>query len=257
MILPIVKKGTDLTAPELRQMHTMMGFDPAEPVDYIQQLHTTRMDTMVYLYKKNKTLLAFQMVSWHYRVTPFSKRPLPVLYINLSFKKSDTEQAVKDFSRRTSYRALQDTLGRFWWTKRFVVTFTTFNPKASKRIQRAFSASYPTDSKGSPVAIQAFAQDFVRQCLQRPVPVSPDLILPLQGRDDAPIDVTDDWPILYASDNNQWNDFFFQHELFEKRDNRIYYTSKWLLFFLGYYHPTSFLWKTLQRWIKKRTHSQR
>jgi hypothetical protein len=248
MLSPIVKKGKDLTETEIQQLyrlHLYYQVDPSTEAAHqiILGRHVDRMDVTFYLYKHQEEMVAYHAVTWFKRQTPFSKKPLPVLHANLSFKDPTADHLVKNYVKRTNKMLVRQHLGPFWFLRPFVITFNTVSVKGIERIRHIMKNYYPNGAT-PPVAVYDFAKKHLQEDLKiDPSKLSSELVL--RTPNTPLIDITDVWQKQYASTSPSLNNFFVEQGIVKKETQatgtRYALQSDNFALFVGHYSPWALL----------------
>lgn len=250
MIKPIIKKGTALSKKEIEEMyqlHFKYRLDPSPEAAYhhIVERHVQAMDVTFYLYKLEGRIVAYHGMTWFERLTPFSKKPLPIFHINVSFKDPTADQHIKNYGKSSNMHLLRQHLGYFWFLKRFVMTFNTVNPKVIERLSHVLTICYP-NGKRPPAPVAAFANAHLKEDLKIDAnKISPALFIKEESQ--PWLDISKDWETAYKSASPSLNQFFVEQGIFEEQEGKQHLKVDNFAVFIGYYNP----WKLLKRGILK------
>lgn len=238
----LVKKGTDLTTNEIAELEAIYRLTNAQmPDNYIKSYHIDKTDPTFHLFKLNGRTVAFQAYSMFKRTTPFSKKPIPVVYLNLSYKDASADRYVKNFAKKSNLRYIKETFGKHWYFKRFAMVFQTYNPNLVERISAYFGQAHPHPNNDTPADVHQFAQDFFAHQLKLPdTPLNKRLVK--EERYSEPSLITDQWPKAYRSKNEARNRFFIENEVVLDQNGEYMLSGK-AVFFIGYYSLASTLKK--------------
>lgn len=241
----IVKKGTDLTADEIAELeHVYRLTNSKMPDNYIQSYHIEKTDPVFHLFKLNGKTVAFQAYSMFRRDTPFAKKAIPVVYLNLSYKDASADKHVKNFAKKSNLKYINDTFGKYWYLKRFAMVFQTYNPNLVERISPNFGQAHPHPTEAVPSSVHHFAKDFFTNQLQLPnTPLSNKLVK--EELYTEPSTITTDWPHAYRSKNEARNRFFIDNEVILEQKGEYLLSGK-AVFFIGYYSFGSVLKKMVK-----------
>jgi len=234
MVQRVKKKGTDLSREEIRELDDIYRLNnPFMPENHIEKNHINKTNPIFYLYKVEGKIVAFQAFTLFDKKTPFSKKTIPVLYINLGYKDENADEHIKNFAKKSSAIFLRESLGFFWFLKRFVIVFQTYNPKVVERSSRFFSTAYPNLSDEMPPSdVHEFAQDFFKKELQSPHTIINKNLVKEETYDElSPI--SSSWKRLYKSSKVAMNNLFIKHDVIKQKEHDFYLTGK-AFFVIGY-----------------------
>ncbi|MEO0790522.1 MAG: hypothetical protein AAFY36_17795 [Bacteroidota bacterium] len=243
----VVRNSKEVTARELDEMHGIYRMiDPNMPDDHILINHIQTSQPVFHLFKLQGAISAFQAFTLFRVKTPFARKPLPVVYINLSYKRPEAGREVKDFARKSNLRFIKETFGSFWYTKRFVNVLQSYNPKLIQRLSDHFPLSYPSVVEPTPKEVVAFGKDLFRN----------KLLIDYADLDDAlvkqyeypqPSQITKRWASHYRSKDQRFNAWFQKHKIVVEAEGEVYLSGR-AVFFIGYYDPVKLVglkWRTL------------
>lgn len=241
MLEEIIIKGTELSTIEIQELDDIYRLtNPKMPENHIRVNHIDKCNPTFYIYKINGKIEAFQAYTIYKNTkTPFWKKSIPVIYMNLSYKNAASDVHIRNFSKKAIFAAMRTVLGRFWFLKKFALVFQTYNPKLMARVEVYFSESYPHYSKKTTKEVHQFVQSFFNKEMKwKDTVINENLIK--QERYATPSLISDKWEQHYKSDNDLRNKFFHENDIIIKKDGAYYLTGK-ALFFIGYYN----IWKNL------------
>lgn len=243
----IIKKGTALTKQELDELDVVYRLTNAKmPENHIKINHIDKTDPTFYLYKAEGRIVAFQAYSVFNRHTPFARKAIPVVYLNLSYKDASADKYIKNFAKKSNQDFIKDTFGKYWYLKEFAMVFQTYNPNLMERISPYFGSAYPHPTQNTPAAVLHFAQDFFANELQLPhTRIGEQLVK--EELYDEPSPITHEWPYAYRSKNENRNQFFISHGVINQQGDEYFLSGK-AVFFIGHYR----LWPIVKKTIKKR-----
>jgi hypothetical protein len=234
MVRTLIKKGKDLSIEEIKELERIYCLNnPFMPEDHIKKNHIDKTNPIFYLYKIDGKIVAFQAFTLFYKKTPFTKKTIPVLYVNLGYKDEKADQHIKNFAKKSSATFLKENLGFFWFLKRFVLVFQTYNPKIVARSSRFFSVIYPnTKDESPPQNVHEFAQNFFKNELKSPNTIINKNLVKEETYDKlSPI--SDSWDRLYKSPEAAMNNLFIKHDVIKEKEEAFHLTGK-AFFVIGY-----------------------
>ena len=244
MIQPIIKKGIDLTQAEIEELDQIyLLSNPKMPKDHIKINHIEKTNPVFFLYKVEGKIAAFQAYTSFKKKTPFHKKKIPVIYLNLSYKNPEADKYIKNFAKTSNLAFIKMTFGRFWFLKKFVMVFQTYNPKLIERISAFFAKAYPNYYEQTPKEVQRFSQFFFKEELKLPDTII-DKNLVKQENYTSLSDITDKWEQMYNSQNPHRNNFFFENDIIQNKEDQFFLTGK-ALFFVGFFSIWPLLYKKL------------
>jgi hypothetical protein len=228
------KKGCDLSEGEIKELDDIYRLNnPFMPENHIKKNHIDKTNPIFYLYKIDGKIVAFQAFTLFNKKTPFTKKRIPVLYINLGYKDENADKHVKNFAKNSSAIFLKENLGTFWFLKKFVLVFQTYNPKVVERSSRFFSIAYPNPNIETPPSdVHEFAQEFFKNELQLPNTVLNKNLVKEETYDElSPI--SSSWERMYKSSKDAMNNLFIKEGIIEQKEDDFYLTGK-AFFVIGY-----------------------
>lgn len=244
-ITPELKKSAEITQQELDQMHAIYRkIDPNMPEDHIRVNHINVTEPVFQLFKKEGEILAFQAYSVFHLKTPFARKPIPVINLNLSYKDLAAGDEVKNFAKSGNLMFIRKTLGPFWFLKRFVNVLQSYNPRLVSRISRSFPVSFPEIRSETPAEVVDFSREIFNQKLK----IKSELNQHLVKQHLYPVnsDISKKWETHYASNDDHFNHFFEREGILIKDGKRVHLTGK-AVFFVGYYSFGGAIRKVLGR----------
>lgn len=215
------------------------------PENHIQKNHIDKTNPVFYLYKLDDKILAYQAFSLFYKKTPFTKRSIPIMYINLSYKDENTDGHIKNFALKSNAIFLRENLGMFWFLKKFILAYQTYNPKVVHRSSRFFTKVYPNVVDNTiPTDVHDFAQQFYHQELHLPyTTINGNLV-----KDEiyeVPSPISSSWETLYKASEDKMNQLFIKNGVIDQKDNEYFLTGR-AHFIISYNNPFSMIIKKLR-----------
>ncbi|MEL6628122.1 MAG: hypothetical protein AAFO96_11420 [Bacteroidota bacterium] len=249
MVTPEIKRGTDLTSKELEELDVLVHYLHHQlPENHIQINHVEKTNPLFYLYKVDEKIVACQAYTLSKVVTPFASRPLPIIYINISYKYDWANAHVKNFAKQSNLSFIRENIGRFWYFKKFILAFHTVNPKLVERLSGTFETYYPHYAYEVPSEVVAFANQFCQNHLQeKGNTVSPQLV---SCKEEVVNPVTEEkWKKMYQSANPKRDKFFRDLGIYKEQPHQKILTGR-QIFFVGVYSLGGSLRKMWQSWTK-------
>jgi hypothetical protein len=230
MVKPIIKKSEDLSSDEIKELNEICrSINSYFPKDHIQVNHINKTSPIFYLFKVQEKIVAFHAFSIFKEKTPFGTKELPIIYINLSFKKPNADAHIKNYAKWSNAHFLKANIGRFWLFKKFVLIFLTNNPKVAKRSANVFHQSYPVHKTDTPQKIQDFAKQFIHKNLKlTDSNINQNLVLSKENT--YKMDIDSKWENLYKSCDSEQNKFFIKNDIIHTEDNKFFLTGNLILF---------------------------
>ncbi|MFK7799592.1 MAG: hypothetical protein AB8E82_19220 [Aureispira sp.] len=234
MLQPIIKKSEALSPAEIASLNKIIGgIHSQNPENHIEENHIQKTNPVFYLFKKEDEILAFQAFTIFKKKTPFHRKEIPIINVNISYKNPKADKLIKDYAKFSNFHFIKQQLGPFWFLKTFVVSFVTINPKLIHRISRIFGSHYPDYRISTPKEVHHFAKNFIAKDLKIAANhVNNNLVITEESYEDSPI--TEQWPFLYESKNPLQNEFFIKEGIIKQANNQYFLTNKAVLF-LGVY----------------------
>jgi len=159
MIKPIIKKGRDLTTREYKELMDLCRLAvPTASDDFLRTHHIEKTDPFFYLYKIDQKIVAFVALVMFWAETPFSKKKLPIFFVNLTLKKENVDQYIKNFSKHAVVHFGKSQIGIFWFLKKYVFIVQTFNPKLVERLSAFFPMCFPKVESQPSIEIHQFVK---------------------------------------------------------------------------------------------------
>ena len=233
MVKPIIKKSTDLTSDEITELNEIChSINSCFPENHIQENHIKKTSPVFYLFKVEGKIVAFHAFSIFKEKTPFSTKELPIIYINLSFKRPNADSHIKNYAKWSNAHFLKANIGRLWILKKFVLIFLTNNPKLAKRSANIFYESYPTYKNNTPQQIQDFSKKIIHKNLKLSSSnINQNLVVYKEST--YKMDINSKWENLYKSNDYEQDDFFIKNDIIQTEDNKFFLTGN-LMLFMGY-----------------------
>jgi hypothetical protein len=230
MVKPIIKDSSDLSLEELNELNEICrSINSHFPEDHVQENHIKKTNPIFYLFKEEGRILAFHSFSIFKEKTPFYKKEIPVIYINLSFKKQNAAASIKNYAKWSNAHFLKENIGRFWYFKKFALIFLTNNPKLAERSSKVFYESYPSYKGDTSEDVQAFCSNFVFKNLKI-VDSKINHNLVLEKRIPYKMDISSNWEKLYKASDSEQNNFFLKEEVLSSEKNKLFLTGNLMLF---------------------------
>lgn len=230
MVKPIIKESKDLTVDELRELNEICrAINSQFPENHVQENHIRKTNPIFYLFKVKGKIVAFHAFSIFKEKTPFAKKKIPIVYINLSFKKQNADSHIKNYAKWSNAHFLKNNVSRFWYFKKFILIFLTNNPKLVERSSDVFYKSYPSYTNEPPAKIQSFCSNFTLQNLKL-VDSKINNNLVLKHETQYKMDISSKWDELYKSYDFEQNKFFIQEKIITSEDNKYFLTGSLMLF---------------------------
>ncbi|WP_291722128.1 hypothetical protein [Bernardetia sp.] len=242
MIEIIAKKGTELSEKELQQITNIaQKANPAFPDNYITHFHIERYNPIFYMHKLEGKTVAVQAFFNRKLKTSFHQKPLEIIFVSVVFKDTEADHYIKNFAKKGNILFLKRTLGQFWFLRKFLFIFQTYNPKAIERISPAFYEVYPKIDMPVSEKVYDFVRSFIDNHLKSDEIELSDYLI-RKNKFDVPVPITEVWKSAYQSKSEKLNAFFMQHEIISKK-NTSYFLEGRAVFFVGYYN----FWKKLKQ----------
>jgi len=240
MIKPTIKESKDLSEDELIQLNAIGRLiNTANPENHVQINHVNTTNPVFYLYKKKERILAFQAFSIFKKVTPFEKKEIPIIYINVSYKNPDAGKLVKDYAKKSNLHFIKQQLGSFWFLKKFLLIFITDNPKLLDRVSKKFDEHYPSYKNKTSSEVHAFCKNLITENLKiKGFTLSENLALSLPYHSESCI--SKHWLSMYKAADEAQNDFFYNEKIIFAHDDHIFLSGKGILF-IGCYSFSNLL----------------
>ncbi len=249
MISPIIKESTDLSENELRELNALSRIvNPKNPENHVQINHINKTNPTFYLFKNEEKLLAYQAFTLFKRLTPFEKKEISIIYINASYKNTNSDTLVKDYAKKSNLHFIKQNLGYFWFFKKFLVIFITDNPKLLNRVSKAFYVHAPSYKAKTTRTLQTFCEQFISENLRmEDASVSENLVISQPYHSQCRIN--NYWDSMYKASDKAQNDFFYREKIILKKENDILLSGKGILF-IGFYSFSNLI-KTIYKQIIK------
>jgi len=234
MVSPEIKRGTDLTKQELLEINQMVRQLHHElPENHIEVNHVAKTNPLFYLYKVEGQIVACQAYTLRKLDTPFARHPLPVIFINISYKYDWANAHVKNFAKRSNLSFIRSNIGRLWYFKKFVLTFETVNPRLVERVSATFDKFYPHYEESVPDQVINFANYFCTEQLGSEAFHLNESLISNSYKVRNPV-TDEDWEKMYQSSNPRRDQFFKELGIyFDEPGQRVLTGSQ--LFFVGVY----------------------
>ncbi|WMX13761.1 MULTISPECIES: hypothetical protein [unclassified Aureispira] len=232
MIYPIIKQSKDLTLDELKELNAICrAINSCFAENHVEENHIKKTNPIFYLFKVNEKIVAFHAFSVFLERTPFSKKKIPIIYINLSFKRQGFDAYIKNYAKWSNAHFLKQQIGRFWFLRKFILIFLTNNPKLAERSSEVFYQSYPSYHQETPNEILHFCSTFVTKNLKlNDTSINHNLVL--KKAHPYKMDISSKWETLYKSHDTKQNEFFLQEQIINSEDTKAFLTGN-LMLFLG------------------------
>lgn len=245
-LLPQIKPSAAITDSELAEMHAIYKLvDPNMPEQHILHDHIERSHPLFYLFREKGRIMAFQAFSLFIEQTPFHKRPIPVMQINLSYKHPDAPAHFRHFAKTSTFHFLARSFGPLWFLKqRFASVQRTYNPRVLNRIGKSFPVAWPRAGKSVPEPVTAFLQQFYTEKLH----YAPDMIdhnLVWHNSYSSPTNITEKWDRDFRSRQEAPNHYCLEHDIVRQDQGEYYLTGKSVIS-VGYYSPFSRIRERIQ-----------
>lgn len=165
--------------------------------------------------------------------TPFHPEPLPVHFFGSAYK-DPTLRGVDVIWILGSYYGRR-TMGRRWFTRRFVGVMRTFNPRVMEQWHALFPEVYPRLRAPTPEAVHRFNVEYNREHFDFEL-IDPAYPYSMHPYTSPGHDFTSMWQAQYRSRHPDMNRFALEYGGVERRDGRVLMSDR-LLHFVGYYDP--------------------
>jgi hypothetical protein len=194
--------------------------------NYFERAHFVHKPTLVMAYL-DEQLLGFQSYNLYMLETPFFKGVVPFIYGGLAFQ--DDKLAGRGLSYRLSLFYVRQTLGRFFFLRRYAFAVRTPTPRLMQILSVQHQLVHFKNGLLTPEVVQ-FAQRFAQSVRRINDPIDNRLIVQAKP---TQLDITDQWPTLFRSTDESFNQLAIEADLIRVTDGRYYLTGKYVLV-LGY-----------------------
>jgi hypothetical protein len=191
-----------------------------------EKTHFVHRPTLVMAYA-NGQLLGVQSYNTYLLQTPFFRGKVPFIYGGLAFQ--DNTLAGRGLSYRLSRYYMQQTLGQFFFLKKYAFAIRTPTPRLMQILSVQHQLVHFKNNLLTP-DVARFAQDFLTNV--RRVSDRLDARLVVRG-EPTPTNITAQWPTLFRATNNYYNQLAEEADLIQLEAERQVLTGNYLLLF-GY-----------------------
>lgn len=246
-----LKPAADLTPSEIADCYALVAqtgfrFQPG----YLESAHLVHNPTMVMAHQAGR-LVGIQSYSFYHQQTPFRRQNIPFLYGGIAFQ--DSTAAGRGIAHQMSVRYMRHVLGPFWPLRSYAFLMRTPNPKLMQLMGAQHQLYLPTNGTLTPALID-FVRDFVRQKRSIQYPIDDCLVVRPPDAERIQTDITAQWPLLYRSSQDAYNQLAFYLQLIGKTDDQYQLLGNYLLV-LGRSSRSLLMrsgWTYYRRWLSKR-----
>lgn len=225
----------------------LQSINPSLPKDHIKKNHLSRLNAMFYVVFEGKEICGLTSYSTSFIKHPMTGKKVFISVGGISYKNKNNP--IKNLARIISVAHMKKYLGHFWFFKTILGVGKTVNPRLFVQFDSFFPILYPSTSKKDNSIWQHFLSEYLSLVENHPIVLNENLIDKQQFLGPE-VDITDDFQTYYTSKNESVNNFFFENEIFIKREGRIYLTNKSLVL-LGEYRLGAMLSKKMRLVLKK------
>lgn len=213
----------ELTAAQIDELYALAGRAGFQfERGYIEKAHFVHRPTIVMAHRDGR-LLGLQSYNTYQLQTPFFRRKVPFIYGGLAFQ--DHTLAGRGLSYRLSRFYMRQTLGRFFFLRRYAFAIRTPTPRLMQILSVQHRLVHFKNGLLTPDVVQ-FAQQFARNVRRMADPISDQLIV--QDRP-SNLDISAQWATLFRASEDYYNQLAFDADLIAERDNYYFLTGKYLL----------------------------
>lgn len=193
---------------------------------YFEKVHFVHRPTMVMAHREGQ-LVGLQSYNLYRLQTPFFRRKVPFIYGGLAFQ--DDALAGRGLSYQLSRFYMQQTLGRFFFLRRYAFAIRTPTPRLMQILAVQHQLVHFKNGLLTNDVVQ-FAHQFARTMRRFNDTIDEQLVV-----QDKPtcLDITNQWPHLFRASDNYYNQLALEAGLITTQGDHYFLTGKYL-FLLGH-----------------------
>jgi hypothetical protein len=193
---------------------------------YFEKVHFIHRPTLVMAYAEGR-LLGFQSYNTYLIRTPFFRGNVPFIYGGLAFQ--DHALAGRGLSYRLSRFYMQQTLGRFFFLKKYAFAIRTPTPRLMQILGVQHRLVHFKNGQLTPDVVR-FAQKFLTDVRRANDRYDERLVV---SAEPTCTDITAQWPTLFRATDVYYNELARDADLIRADGERYWLTGKYILL-MGY-----------------------